>query len=106
MEGLLQRVGDDAGVMKGRLNRVTEASIDAAKTYRPKYYDGEITLFKASEHPDSPDHDHALGWIPFASKVHVIEIQANHTNIFSQPRVSSIAGYIEAVTERNRRRSG
>lgn len=106
VEGLLQRVGDDAGMMKGRLNRVTEASIDAAKTYRPKYYDGDITLFKASEHPDSPDNDDALGWIPFASKVHVIEIQANHTNIFTQPRVSSIAGYIEAVTERNRRRSG
>ena len=102
VEGLVQRVGDDAGVMKERLNRVTEASIDAARTYRPQYYGGEITLFKASEQLDSPDNDDALGWIPFASKVHVIEIQGNHDNICSQPRVSSIAGYIEAVTERNR----
>jgi thioesterase domain-containing protein len=106
VEGLLQRVGDYAGVMKERLNKVTEASINAARTYRPRYYEGEITLFKASEQYDSPHKDHALGWIPLAKKVHVIEIQGNHTNILSQPRVSSVAEYIEAVTERNRRRSG
>jgi thioesterase domain-containing protein len=102
VKGVLQRVGDEAGRMKERLNRVVDASIDAAKSYTPKYYDGEITLFKASEQYDSPDNDPALGWIPFARKVRVIEFQGNHMNIFHQPQVSTIASYIEEMTERNR----
>jgi len=102
VKGVLQRVGDEAGRMKERLNSVVDASIYAAKSYTPQYYDGEITLFKASEQYDSPDNDHALGWVPFARKVHVIDFQGNHMNIFRQPQVSSIARYIELLTERNR----
>ncbi len=102
----LQGVGDEAGVIKECLNKVTEASINAARTYMPQYYEGEITLFKASEQEDVPDKDHALGWTPFASKVQIVEIQGDHTNIFSEPRVHSIARWIEDAIERNSCRLG
>ena len=101
---ILQGVGDEAGVIKETLNRVTQASIDAARTYVPQFYEGEITLFRAAEQNDSPDADPALGWAPFASKVHIIEVQGNHENVCFEPQVDSIGKGIEAAIGQSSRR--
>ena len=88
------QVGEEAGVMRETLNRVTKASVEAARTYMPHYYPGEILLFKASERLAEPYEDSALGWTPFASHVKIAEIDANHENILDR-----IASRIEAAIQ-------
>ncbi len=97
--GLPVEIGQEAGLMQNALNRATQASLEAARVYMPKHYDGEIVLFKASDRIIEPYQDDALGWRPFADHVEVNEIEGTHTNIASPPRVHAISSRIEAAIE-------
>jgi amino acid adenylation domain-containing protein len=98
IDGFPAQVGEHAGFMREALNRVTAASLEAARAYVPKYFPGEIVLCKASERAVEPYRDDTLGWRPFASHVEVIEIEAGHTNLLSKPRVNRIVERIETET--------
>src|ERR1039458_2061357 len=50
----LTLTGEYAGFMRDALNRVTTASLDAARKYVPQYYPGKIVLFKASQRVVEP----------------------------------------------------
>jgi thioesterase domain-containing protein len=91
--------------MQEALNRVTAASLNAAATYVPQYYDGSILLFKASDRVVEPYRESALGWGPFAADIEINEVEANHLTITGIPRVAAITRCIEAAIEENVRRT-
>jgi amino acid adenylation domain-containing protein len=105
VDGIPVQLGEDAGIMQEALNRVTAASLNAAATYVPQYYDGSILLFKASDRVVEPYRESALGWGPFAADIEINEVEANHLTITGIPRVAAITRCIEAAIEENVRRT-
>ncbi|MGC2108523.1 MAG: thioesterase domain-containing protein, partial [Candidatus Korobacteraceae bacterium] len=101
--GILNPVGEEAGFMKDALNRVIDASMNAAATYVPRHYPGDVLLFKASDRIVEPYREDALGWGPFAAHIEIHEVQGDHQTITEVPRVAAITNQIEEAIERNLR---
>lgn len=91
--------------MKEALNRVIDASMNAAATYVPRHYPGDVLLFKASDRIVEPYCEDALGWGPFASHIEIHEVPGDHQTITEVPRVAAITNQIEVAIERNFRQT-
>ena len=63
----------------------------AVRDYRPRYYSGKLTLFRARTRPllhgSSPD----LGWARFVANLDIRNIKGNHLTILHPPHVSELA---------------
>src|SRR5271166_536698 len=101
--GFPAQLGEEAGRLQISLNRVIEASLEAARIYMPQYYPGNVVLFKASDRVVEPYEDAELGWGPYAKHVEVKEIEGDHGSIMFAPRVENISRQIEAAIEQNSR---
>ena len=97
--GILDPVGEEAGFMKDALNNVINASMNAAATYVPQPYAGDVLLFKASDRIVEPYREEALGWGPFAAHIEIVEVEGDHQSITAIPRVAAITSRIEAAIE-------
>jgi thioesterase domain-containing protein len=86
------------GFLKDALNRVAKASTLAASQYAPKYYDGRVVVFTASERFVEPYEDDALGWRPFVRHVEAIELPGTHTSFLTGLGRSETVRRIEAIT--------
>jgi thioesterase domain-containing protein len=66
-------------------------NIAATREYRPRVYDGRVTLFRAADNPvQNPDSD--LGWSEFAARgVDLHIVPGNHYTILREPNVMALA---------------
>ena len=75
----------------------------AAKAYVPQAYPGVVTLFRATEAPESwlrsATTDPQLGWGQVAGAVKVEEIPCHHFNLFDEPYVRILAEKLKACLE-------
>ena len=74
------------------LQRVAEINIQAAMSYQPRPYPGQVTLFRVRANSMFHPLEHDLGWGRFAlGGVEVFTMSGNHENIMEDPRVQKIA---------------
>lgn len=74
------------------LVRVTEASLQAARTFIPGPYRGSVVLFKARTQDAEIYEDETLGWAPVAlGGITAVEVEGDHETIFVAPRVRAVA---------------
>ncbi|HEY6434316.1 MAG TPA: AMP-binding protein, partial [Acetobacteraceae bacterium] len=73
------------------LNRVIEA-------YRPRRFDGSMTVFRSAAEPAGLFLDPKLGWDGFASGgVDLVVVPGDHYTAFQEPGMSVMARHIEAT---------
>ncbi len=63
----------------------------ASDDYRPRPYEAEILLFRASERDQFEVNDRALGWRSWADQLQVFEVPGNHLSILKSPNVQIMA---------------
>ena len=75
------------------LLRVFSACGEAARAYRPRYWDGQVLLFRAEVDDGAPlRHDPSLGWSALAPELVVRNVpDGSHRDLMKSPYVESIA---------------
>ena len=70
------------------LKETQNAIIVASRTYRPRPYSGDITLFRATQQPRGIYKDLTLGWRDLASgALEIHEVAGSHGTLVVEPRV-------------------
>ena len=67
------------------------ANAQAAYRYVPQNYSHCITLFKATEQPNSSRQDSTLGWSTLSSNIQVHQVPGDHLSLLKQPHVQTLA---------------
>jgi amino acid adenylation domain-containing protein len=81
--------------------RVVEATYEALANYRPRAYQGRITLYRTRAEALFRSHTTDKGWGNLASNgVDVIFVPGNHRNLYEEPYAPSLAKEIEIALER------
>jgi thioesterase domain-containing protein len=80
------------------LKKVRDACSSAARTYKPKPYDGPAVLFRASEKGLS-SVSHESAWQDLAPQIEIYEVSGHHGNIVDEPQVRFLAGKLKASLE-------
>jgi thioesterase domain-containing protein len=74
------------------LHRVAEANWTAYRSYTPRRYSGQLTLFIASQREITMHRLLDLGWGPYADGgVDTYEAPGDHSNLVSEPYVGALA---------------
>lgn len=67
------------------------ANSQAAYRYVPRPYSDRITLFTATEQPDSLKNSPSLGWDALAGEIQLHPVPGNHLSLLKQPSVQTLA---------------
>lgn len=79
------------------LRRVSEINKAAHKNYKPRSYDGRVTLFTARERPIDLDLGNDLGWGQYApGGVEVHQVPGDHLSLLKEPAVGILAEQLRA----------
>jgi amino acid adenylation domain-containing protein len=70
---------------------IVYANSQATYRYVPRPYPNRITLFKATEQPDSLKNDLTLSWSSLASDIQLHQVPGNHLSLLKQPHVQTLA---------------
>lgn len=74
-----------------------DAVTDAAKTYRPEPYDGDVVLFRSQETLRGRLFDDLMGWAPLVSGSLVkVEVESAHQDMFRDRPARAIAADLRA----------
>ena len=81
---------DDKGRKQGNdildiVEKIKKTHLEAGKNYVLSKYDGEIYLFRAKIRTSYEKDMKYFGWKPFVKKVHIIEMDGEHTTMFDPP---------------------
>lgn len=77
------------------LKQVRDACYEAARTYKPRPYDGAVVLFRASEKGLSSVNQETA-WKSVAPRIEIYEVSGHHGNIVDPPQVGLLAEEIKA----------
>ena len=69
----------------------------ANANYVPSRYEGNVLLIRAKDRPSGTLCDPAFGWLHIIPSLSVVEIPGNHTDIFIEPNVQSMASAFSAA---------
>jgi len=101
---VLERAGDTLALpgfgtdqLRGLFN-VFKANFKAARTYEPKFYPGQITLFRPSETLVG-GRNGVCEWEKLASDVRSFTVAGNHYSMIREPNVREIAEHLIACIE-------
>ena len=90
----------DGSVLTEVLTRVWNASIEAARSYVPSPYHGEVLLFRAAVREPQIYEDETLGWAPLVlGGITVVDVPGDHSTMITQPHVRVIAGRLTTALE-------
>ena len=72
---------------------VTQNAIaTASRTYNPPTFEGDVTLFRASDRSRVLCHEDTLGWSNFVKgRLDIVEVNGSHGSIAVEPRVRYVA---------------
>jgi thioesterase domain-containing protein/acyl carrier protein len=87
----------DLGGLPEHIRLTYETNFRAFLRYKPRHYDGPLTLFRAYAQPLNGPHGADLGWSLFASDVRVIGVPGNHGGLLLQPDVRDLARAIRSA---------
>jgi thioesterase domain-containing protein/acyl carrier protein len=83
-----------------RYFNVYKAQIQAAHTYTPQPYAGQLTLLRATERPHASLPDPAIGWSGLTSQPIVIhDVPGDHQSMISAPHVQALAQALQSSLE-------
>jgi amino acid adenylation domain-containing protein len=86
--------------------RVIEATYEALTNYKPRAYQGRITLYRTRAEALFRSHTTDKGWGSLASGgVDVIFVSGNHKNLYEEPYAPALAKGIEIALERCKQES-
>lgn len=85
------------GVLANRA-QVLEQNIRAIESYRSRYYDGHVTLFRASEGVLVPDR--FMGWSSLCRSVEGYDVRGRHETILHAPQVKVLASLLRSAVDR------
>jgi thioesterase domain-containing protein/acyl carrier protein len=77
-----------AGLIAGDHMTVSELLLD---TYRPAYYDGTLTIFRAAKRSPYERSDPLLAWKDYVRKIELIDVPGDHWSLLSEPHVGELA---------------
>jgi len=78
-----------------RHQRVARAQYRALKSYRPQFYTGRLTLFRACMQPFFSSHQPDKGWSRLAGGgLDIRVIPGNHLGMLQEPHVESLAKHL------------
>ena len=80
------------------LKKVREVCYNAARAYKPKPYDGQVVLFRASENRLSSVNQESA-WKRLAPAIEIYEVSGHHGNIVDQPQVAMLAEEVRTCLE-------
>jgi amino acid adenylation domain-containing protein len=63
----------------------------AGQNYAPQFYDGKVTLFRASNQPLGIFEDATLGWKNLVDELEIHEVPGHHGSITAEPYVQKLA---------------
>ena len=87
--------------MPESIQRIYQLDFAAFKAYRPRPYDGPITLFRSLGQPIFGRHDPDLGWRHATTgDVTIRRIPGNHLSILLEPEVGRLAKEVLAALEK------
>lgn len=78
------------------LREEISARFHAIQMYRPRPYQGGITLFKARAQALTSRRDREMGWVGLASDVEVFDVPGHHDSCVAEPHVSHLADLLKA----------
>ncbi|MGD9901824.1 MAG: amino acid adenylation domain-containing protein [Vicinamibacterales bacterium] len=90
--GAGQRIG-----LVQALRNVRQANLNAYYDYRPAPYDGEVTLFHATER-DDPENNVAR-WHRLTAALNVRPVPGNHSSMLEEPNVAALAAALSAALD-------
>jgi amino acid adenylation domain-containing protein len=70
---------------------IVYANSQATYRYVPQPYPHQLTLFKATEQPDSLQHEPTLNWNLLANNIQLHHVPGNHLSLLKQPHVQTLA---------------
>ncbi len=81
-------------------NAVSQMNMQAFRMWRPRYYDGTLTILRGTEpRPGTIDHP-TLRWSPLARKVDCHTVPGAHHEVLHEPNVPVLAAYLQAAMDR------
>ncbi|MGB8356511.1 MAG: thioesterase domain-containing protein, partial [Chthoniobacteraceae bacterium] len=90
-----------------RILHVREANIAAAHNYKPRIYNGALTLIRAENPNDGFEFDSKLGWGGLAAEgIEIHDVPGQHETMFHEPHVYALAKTLRDCIEKARRRFG
>ena len=69
----------------------------ANRSYVPRPYDGHVVVVRAGIRPPGTHADAAYGWRPLLSDLNIVDIPADHRDIFIEPNVQAMASAFSAA---------
>ena len=75
---------------------VSELLLD---TYQPAYYDGTLTIFRASRRSPYERIDPLQAWKEYARRVELIDVPGDHWSLLLEPHVAELASCIRRCLE-------
>jgi thioesterase domain-containing protein len=84
---------------------VRDACYGAARTHKPKPYEGAVVLFRASEKSLSSVNEESI-WKDLAPQIEICEVSGHHGNIVDEPQVRLLADELKARLETAFRKRG
>lgn len=80
-----------------RRSQVREENWRAMQAYRPRRFNGRLTLFKAMTESDKVEWDEDYGWSPFSARpLRVVPVPGRHLTLFEPPHVETLAKALES----------
>jgi amino acid adenylation domain-containing protein len=73
---------------------IVYANSQATYQYVPQPYPHQLTLFRATEQPDSLKHEPTLSWGALASNIQLHHVPGNHLSLLKQPHVQTLAQHL------------
>ncbi|MBS1261524.1 MAG: Phenolphthiocerol synthesis polyketide synthase type I Pks15/1 [Calditrichaeota bacterium] len=88
------------GTSGAAIRKVEDVTYEAVLNYKPRPYDGKVTLFRASRQPKYSTGDPLLNWEPYVTgEIELHEIYGTHGHLVEVPHVEELAKSLNAVLE-------
>lgn len=75
----------------------------AEAAYRPKFYEGEVSVFRALDDPDleGAQIETGLGWMPHSRHLRIYDLPGDHLSILREPHVSVLGNHLKQLLDQS-----
>jgi amino acid adenylation domain-containing protein len=79
------------------IKNIRKVHKEAGKNYIITPYDGAVHLFRAKTRTGYQKDFKYFGWKPFVNKIHIIEMEGEHTTMFSPPHEKNFVKILQEI---------
>lgn len=88
---------DDRPEILKVISKIKKIHIQAGNEYTVSHYDGDMYLFRAKIRTHYERDFKFFGWKPYVNKVHVIEMEGEHTTMFAPPNEKNFVRILQNI---------